>query len=310
MAQKPRTGVLPMNRIAVIGAGLMGSGIAQLLAAKGKTVSLFEPFEDARHKAKQTLRDICQSVGEPTSIADAIALTDNLAQAVEGVDVVIEAAPEKPQLKQQVFQQLVELCPANTLLGTNSSVIPVTTIAQQLSDSDARRVLGMHFWNPPYLVPLVEVIEGQRTSSAAVKQAMALMADIGQKPVHIRKDVVVGNRLQHALWREAIAMVAEGVVDGPAIDEIVKNSFGLRLQVLGPMENIDLIGLALTQDIHNVVFPQLSNDPSAHPLLQEMLDQGKNGMASGSGFHSWTPEQAKAKRQTLVDHLLKLTRPK
>ncbi len=296
------------QRAAVIGAGLMGCGIAQLLAAKGYKVSLFEPFEKPRAKAEQTIRSICESISEPTAIADAVFVTGDLTAAVGNAQVVIEAIPEKPRLKQDLFEQLVRHARADTLLGTNSSVIPVTTVASKLSDTDASRVVGMHFWNPPYLVPLVEVVQGQRTSQESVDRAMAMLASVGRTPVHIRKDIVVGNRLQHALWREAISLVADGVVDGPDIDAIVKNSFGLRLPVLGPMENADLVGIELTQDVHNVVFPQLNNSQAAHGMLQNMLDAGNTGMASGQGFYRWTVNQAEATRKTLNDHLIKITR--
>lgn len=298
------------RRAAVIGAGLMGSGIAQLLAASGKSVMLFEPFDEVRRDAQDKIRAICNAIGDPTECVERISLTDDLETAVATSNFVIEAVPEKPKLKQDIFSQLAKFTPPQVVLGTNSSVIPVSTVAAELDDKDAARVVGVHFWNPPYLIPLVEVIQGDRTSADTVNKAMEFMADVGKEPVHIHKDIVVGNRLQHALWREAISLVADGVIDGPGVDAVVKKSFGLRLPVLGPLENADLVSIELTQDVHRVVFPHLCNDSEPHPLLQKMRDDGANGMRDGQGFHRWTPESAEATRRMLTEHLIKVTRSK
>lgn len=296
-----------ISSVAVIGAGLMGSGIAQLLAASGKHVHLFEPFEESQRQAKDKIRSICNAIGDPEDCVERILITGDLAHAVETVDLVIEAAPEKIDLKQDLFLKLANLTRPEAVLGTNSSVIPISTVASKLDDANAARVVGVHFWNPPYLIPLVEVIQGERTSDQTVLSAMELLREAGKDPVHIRKDTVVGNRLQHALWREAVSLVAEGAIDAAGVDTVIKKSFGLRLPVLGPLENADLVGIELTQDVHRVVFPQLSNDSEPNPLLQQMLESGRAGMNAGSGFYDWTPETAAAKRELLTTHLLKVT---
>jgi 3-hydroxybutyryl-CoA dehydrogenase len=296
-----------ISSVAVIGAGLMGSGIAQLLAAGGKQVQLFEPFEGSRAQAKDRIIAICKAIGDSEECIDRIVITGDLAQAVGTADLVIEAAPEKIELKQELFLKLAQLTRPDAVLGTNSSVIPVSMVARQLDDTDAERVVGVHFWNPPYLVPLVEVIQGERTSDQTVLSTMELLREAGKDPVHIRKDTVVGNRLQHALWREAVSLVAEGAIDAAGVDTVIKKSFGLRLPVLGPLENADLVGIELTQDVHRVVFPQLSNDSEPNPLLQQMLEAGKAGMNAGSGFYDWTPETAAAKRELLTRHLMNIS---
>jgi 3-hydroxybutyryl-CoA dehydrogenase len=295
-------------KVAVIGAGLMGTGIAQLLIAKGHHVTLYEPIEAARRSAIERVAAICAAIGEPAECVDALAVTGTLDAALDAAEWAIEAAPEKPELKQKLFDDMVRYAPPETLLATNSSVIPVTTIAQRLSDSDAARVVGMHFWNPPHLIPLVEVIQGQRTGAETVQRALEFLRAAGKAPVHVRHDMVIGNRVQHALWREAIALVASGAIDAAGIDTVIKNSFGLRLSVLGPLENCDLVGIELVQDVHREVFPKLSRETEPNPLLQRMLDAGEHGMASGRGFYSWTPEQADAKRRQLTQHLLRMRR--
>ena len=291
-------------KVAIVGGGLMGTGIAQLLVARGHPVTVFEPSDEAREQIANKVELICRSIGESTDSLHRLTVTDKLSTAVADCDVVIEAAPEKPELKQTIYQELAQLAGPETILATNSSVIPVTRIAAELSDEVASRVVGMHFWNPPYLIPLVEVIQGERTSVETIQCALAFLEQAGKVPVHVKKDMVIGNRVHHALWREAVSLVATGAIDAKGIDDVIKNSFGIRLAALGPLENADLVGIELTQDVHRVVFPELCNETEPNPILQEMLDAGHTGMASGQGFYSWTQEAADAKRAELTTHLL------
>jgi 3-hydroxybutyryl-CoA dehydrogenase len=167
------------------------------------------------------------------------------------------------------------------------------------------RALGTHWWNPPYLVPLVEVVRTAETSDAAVAATMELLKSIGKSPVEVKKDVpgFVGNRLQHALWREAIALVAEGVCDAETVDEVVKSSFGARLAVLGPLENADLVGTELTRSIHSYVLPALDRSTTPSPYLDRLIEQGRLGFKSGAGFRKWTPEEQATLRQRVTKHL-------
>ena len=168
-----------------------------------------------------------------------------------------------------------------------------------------RRALGTHWWNPPYLVPLVEVVRTAETSDAAVAATIALLKSVGKAPVAVNKDVpgFVGNRLQHALWREAIALVAEGVCDAKTVDDVVKSSFGARLAVLGPLENADLVGTELTQSIHGYVLPALDRSTTPSPYLDRLIAEGRLGFKSGEGFRKWTPEQQAALRERVTKHL-------
>jgi 3-hydroxybutyryl-CoA dehydrogenase len=135
---------------------------------------------------------------------------------------------------------------------------------------------------------------------------MSLLASVGKKPAHVKKDVpgFVANRLQHALWREAIAMVADGICDARTVDDCVKNSFGLRLPVLGPLENADLVGIELTRDIHRTIIPELSRDAGPNPILDALIEAGKHGFKSGEGFQRWSADEQAALRQRLIDHLV------
>jgi 3-hydroxybutyryl-CoA dehydrogenase len=216
---------------------------------------------------------------------------------------VIEAAPEDLTLKQRIFDDIENATPADAILASNTSVIPIGQIMAKVRCK--QRALGTHWWNPPYLVPLVEVVRTAETSDAVIASTMALLKSVGKSPVEVKKDVpgFIGNRLQHALWREAIALVAEGVCDARTVDDVVKSSFGARLAVLGPLENADLVGLDLTQSIHGYIFPALDRATAPSPYLDRMIAEGRLGFKSGRGFSDWTAEQQAALRARLTQHL-------
>jgi 3-hydroxybutyryl-CoA dehydrogenase len=156
-------------------------------------------------------------------------------------------------------------------------------------------------------MPLVEVIETQWTSPETVAFTMALHADAGKKPAHVKKDVpgFIGNRLQHALWREAIALVENGICDAETVDTVIKAAFGRRLAVLGPLENADMVGTDLTLAIHKTVLPAIDSRPGPSPYLEKLVKDGKLGFKSGEGFRTWTPEQQAALRSKVLQHLKK-----
>ena len=285
--------------IGVVGGGLMGHGIAYLLAAGGHRVATYEPSAEVRDSLPQRLRSIVDLLGSDAAILDRITTHERLADAVGAASVVFEAAPEKLELKQRIFIELETLTAPDTILASNSSAIPSTEIGRSLKHRE--RVVGTHFWNPPHLVPLVEVIQTEWTSDDVVRRTIDLLAAAGRQPVHVRRDIpgFIGNRLQHALKREAIALVAAGVCDAETIDTVVKSGFGARMAVLGPMEQSDLVGLDLTLDISNVLVADLDRSSGPHPFLQEKVKAGKLGMKSGEGFRHWTPEQANEVRERL-----------
>jgi len=289
--------------IAVIGAGLMGAGIALVFAAAGHRVALFDAVDAARATALARIRDNLAAIGLDPQAADAVTLHDQLAAAVADVDFVIEAAPEDLPLKQRLFAEVEQAARPGTILASNTSVIPITAIMDKLGDKT--RALGTHWWNPPYLVPLVEVIRTVDSSDAAIEATLKLLASVGKTAVEVKKDVpgFIGNRLQHALWREAVALVADGVCDAKTVDDVVKASFGTRLAVLGPLENADLVGTDLTRSIHNYVLPALDRSTAASPYLDRLVDQGRLGFKSGEGFRKWTPEQQATLRERVTNHL-------
>ena len=294
-----------IQKISVIGGGLMGAGIAQVFAAHGYAVTVFEPNDEVRATVKQRAAANLEQIGGDPAAAERITVTGDLPEAVGEADYVTEAAPEKLELKRAIFADLVRLAPRSAILASNTSVIPITNIAEGLATAD--RIVGTHWWNPPYLVPLVEVIQAKETSDASIAATMALITRIGKAPAHVQKDLpgFIANRLQHALWREAIAMVAEGVCDAATLDSAVKNSFGLRLPVLGPLENADLVGLDLTLDIHRTMIPELDRHSGPHAFLEEKVREGKLGFKTGEGFKPWTDGEIAALRKRLAEHLVK-----
>jgi 3-hydroxybutyryl-CoA dehydrogenase len=297
-------------KIGVVGGGLMGHGIAYLLAAAGHKVGVFEPQSETRAFMPRRLQAIVDLLGDDAALLGRIAAHDKLAPAVQGAAFVFEAAPEKLPLKQRIFAELESAVAPDTILASNSSAIPSTEIGRDLKHR--QRVLGTHFWNPPHLVPLVEVIQNEKTSDAVVRATMELLREAGKVPVHVRRDVpgFVGNRLQHAMKREAFALVSAGVCDAETIDTVVKEGFGARTAVLGPMEQSDLVGLDLALDIADVLYEHLDRTASAPSILREKVKAGKLGMKTGEGLRKWTPESADAVRQRLSRFLAEQARAK
>jgi 3-hydroxybutyryl-CoA dehydrogenase len=291
------------ERIAVVGAGLMGHGLAQVFAAAGHPVTITDARPEALANVRERIAANLTDLGGDAAAAERVTPVLGLAAAVADADVVIEAILEDVAAKQALFGELERHCTPEAILATNTSVIPVTTIGSQMDRGE--RMLGTHWWNPPYLVPLVEVVPSPRTAPETVQRVLALLTAVGKSPVHVRRDIpgFIGNRLQHALWREAIAMVADGVCDAQTIDTVVTSSFGPRLAVMGPMENADLVGLDLTLAIHEQILPDLDRTPGPAPYLKELVTAGELGMKSGQGFQSWPAGAAQAARERLTRHL-------
>ena len=292
-------------RIAVVGAGLMGHGIAQVFALAGHDVTITDSLAASLDSVRGRILANLADLGDDRSAVERVEPVADLAAAVREADYVVEAVSEDLALKQKLFVEVERHVRPQALLASNTSVIPITKIMEGLRDRS--RALGTHWWNPPYLVPLVEVIGTQWTSPQAIDATIALHKAAGKMPVHVKKDVpgFVGNRLQHALWREAIALVEHGICDAETVDTVVKSSFGRRLAVLGPLENADLVGTDLTLAIHRTVLPAIDNRPAASPYLEKLVAEGKLGFKSGEGFRKWSADGQTALRAKVTQHLKK-----
>lgn len=294
--------------IAVLGAGRMGQGIAYVVAAANHLASIFDPVEEALAKTQEQFVAMAELLGHDGSATRRLRTSQDLAQTVRNADLVIEAVPERLALKQDLFAKVEQHAPATAILASNTSAIPIADIAAKVRDKS--RVIGTHFWNPPHLVRLVEVVQSDPASTPSVLRTMEILRGLGWIPVHVKRDIpgFVGNRMQHALKREAIALVAAGVCDAETIDTVVKLGFGSRLGVLGPLEQSDMVGLDLTKQIHDVLIPDLDVTPHTHPYLAKLVGDGNLGMKTGKGFREWTPETARAVRDRLDQFLVQQAR--
>ncbi|MCM8711225.1 3-hydroxyacyl-CoA dehydrogenase NAD-binding domain-containing protein [Clostridium sp. SYSU_GA19001] len=303
-----------IKNITVFGPGLMGSAIAQVFAGcKDLKVTIFirEKFEyECMDKIKSNLEQLKEKgIIDDNTIEDIfsrIILTEDMKEATKDADFVVECIPENMELKQNLFANLENYCRQDTIFASNTSVMSITEIASKCKNK--ARVVGTHFWNPAYLIPLVEVVKADDTSDEVMDKTMELLTLAGKRPIRVNKDVpgFVANRLQHALWREAISIVERGIADAATVDEAVKYSFGLRLPKLAPMENADMVGTDLTLSIHSYILKHLENSTEPSPLLKEKVEKGELGFKTGKGFQEWTSEEIDKSNKELREYLIKM----
>lgn len=296
----------------------MGHGIAQLFALSGFQVTLNDVSLEVLEKAIPRIRDNLQtcikhgiiSTDESEKIPDRITITTDLGKAVSQADYIVEAVVENLEAKLKLLRELNENCPAHAILTSTTSSYCVRDMAVALNHPE--RFLVTHFWNPPYLIPVVEVMPGDLTSPEVVETTYKLLEDVGKYPAMVNKDVpgFVGNRLQHALRREAISIVAQGIASPEDVDQIAKLSFGLRLPVVGPLETVDLGGLDLTQAIQTYLLPELERSTEPLQLIQDKVERGELGAKAGKGFYDWSPGQVeeviRQRDETLIELVILL----
>ena len=306
-----------VKKIAIIGGGNMGHGCAMVFAGAGYPVGLYSRRAETLQKAVEGMRaDLTflaeRGLGKLEEVEATMArvtTTQVMEEAAADADFVLECVAEDMALKQDTFQKLDQMCRPDAILATNTSVMSPTEIASKSEKLD--RIIGTHWWNPPFLIPLVEVVQTEGTPTWVIDVTMDLHRAIGKHPVHCRKDVpgFVANRLQHALWREAVSIVERGIADAATVDESLKYGPGLRLPVLAPLENADMVGLDLTLSIHSYVLKHLEDSHEPSPLLREKVEKGELGFKTGGvGFQEWTPEAQKALRANLLTYLTKAVR--
>ncbi|WP_404900543.1 3-hydroxyacyl-CoA dehydrogenase NAD-binding domain-containing protein [Priestia filamentosa] len=303
------------KKVAICGSGLMGSGIAQVFAGQGLEVNVYS-FEDSvaevLKKVESNLRIMLEqgviTKGKLNETLSRIQVTHHLQNSVMDADLVIECIPEDMKLKQDLFKRLDGICDPHAILATNTSVMSITEIAQKAQRKD--RIIGTHFWNPAFLIPLVEVVRTDQTSEEVIERTMGLLRAVGKHPIRVNKDVpgFVANRLQHALWREAISIVEKGIADAKTVDESIKYSFGMRLPILGPLENADMVGTDLTFSIHSYLLKHLENSSEPSSLLKEMIEKDHLGFKSGKGFQEWSFDAGEESRKRLTQYLIDVTK--
>ncbi len=306
--------------IAVIGAGLMGHGIAQEFATVGYTVYLHDVTEEKIEAAFARIESNLNMLADNAIIArDAIAPTmcrlqgsTMLTEIAQHADFVIEAVPENLALKQQIFEQLDATCHPHTILASNTTALMPSQLAEKTNRPD--KVLNTHYFNPPFLIPLVELIRGPETSDETVSVASDLLTTLGKKPAIIEKEALgfVGPRLQAALIREAFSIVEQGIATAETVDMVVRSSFGRRLSVAGPFEVFEFAGWDLVLDAFETLYRDLNSSPDINPLLRKMVETGKLGVKSEKGFYDWHEDkvqEAQARMSSALIGLLKNESP-
>ena len=303
-------------RAVVVGTGMMGPGIAATLAAGGIATCLVSRNSENADKgllqAKALLSTLEKqgllSSGQLAMALQCLSRSTDLDVQVVNADFVVESIPEDLALKQRFFQRLASVASRKSILASNTSGISISAIAEGCEHPE--RILTTHFWNPPHLMPLVEVVMGKRTVEAVAQQTMEILGRCGKTPVLVRKDTPgqLGNRLQHALVREAIHIIHEGIATAEDVDLTVKNGFGLRLPVWGVLEHADAVGLDLVKSVQDYVLPALRNDTCADPLLTQKVQEGNLGAKSGKGFYDWTVRDMSAAKARRDEFLIRFLR--
>lgn len=301
-----------IKNILVCGAGMMGKNIAFVMTSNPEySVTLYDVREmdiekGIRESTKQLVEKGVLSGKELDGRIARISFTRDMdSELVSRADLVIEAVFEDMEIKRETFAWLEERCAPDAIFCTNSSVMSPSQISEKLHHRE--RFAGTHFWNPGHLIPLVEVVKSDATSDETAETLMELLASVGKKPVLCKKDVpgFIANRMQHALWREAISIVERGIADAATVDKAVRYSFGLRLPRLGPLENADMVGTDLTYNIHDYILRELEDSHEPSPLLKKLLDEGKIGFKTGEGFMTWTEEEAEQSKEALNEYLIR-----
>ena len=299
-------------QIAVIGAGLMGHGIAQEFASAGYQVHLHdvtdEQLQTARTQIEKNLGVLAESaIIEEDSIhptLQRIQTATELEAVAENADFVVEAVTENLALKQQIFEKLDATCPPHAILASNTTALMPSQIGENVKRKD--QILNTHYFNPPYLIPLVEMIRSPDTSDETVEVTFELLTTIGKTPAIIEKEALgfVGPRLQAALIREAFAIVEQGIASAETVDLVVRYSFGRRLSVAGPFEVFELAGWDLVLAAFEELYKDLNSSSDINPLLRDMVKSGKLGVKSQEGFYSWTDEKIQELRDRMNQALI------
>lgn len=290
---------MKIEKVAIIGAGTMGHGIAQLCAEANFEVNMFDISEENLNKGFENIKKSLKLLLSSGKITEAeyerviskISLHNNLDEAVNGVQMIVECVAEKLSIKQDLFGKLDKLCPPEVILATNTSGLSPSAISEKLQHPE--RVVVAHFWCPAELIPLVEVVPGEKTSDETMQTTMEWIKQINKQPVKMNKECLgfIGNRLQLALLREAIYIVEQGWADPEEVDKAIEYGLGRRLPVTGPLKSADLGGLDIFYNISTYLFENLCNSTEASQYLKAKVDAGKCGVKNYSGNYEWTQEK-------------------
>jgi len=285
--------VAEFKRAAVIGTGTMGPGMGATLARIGIPTAMYDVNAEALERAKAGVAlagSVLDRLDAPAAPGGSVTFSDDLAAALEGVDMVLEAIPERLELKHEIFLEFEKHVRPDTVLASNTSGIPITAIADVCAHPE--RVIGNHWSNPPHLIPMIEVIPGARTSQEVVDRTCALIREIGYHPV-VEKEVpgFVENRVLYAIMRECLDLVDRGIVSPEALDLNVRWGIGYKLAVIGPMALLDMAGMDIYNAVGSYLNKDLCNRDDVSSTVMDLIEQGRLGMKTGAGLFDYTPEQ-------------------
>ena len=295
-----------LKRAAIIGTGTMGPGMGAVLARAGIQTALYDVSAEALERAKTGVamaEGALERLDAVKADGGGITYESDLATALAGCQLVIEAAPEKLELKQRLFAEFERSVTPDAILASNTSGIPITKIAVDLKNPE--RVVGMHWSNPPHMIPMIEVIPGDKTSQATVDATVKLVQDIGYHAV-VEREVpgFVENRILYAILRECLDLVDRGIVDAAGLDTNVRWGIGYKLAVIGPMELLDMAGLDIYKAVGTYLNPDLSTSGEVSSTILDLIEKGRLGMKTGGGLYDYTPEQINELRASRVAKLI------
>ena len=287
------------QRVAVMGTGTMGPGMGAVLARAGMHVTLYDTSLEQLERAKagyELAWGVLDRLETPTVEGGTVTYCDTVAAALAGAEFVIEAIPENHALKQKVYAEDEQHVGPEVIHASNTSGIPATQIAAELAHPE--RVIVMHWSNPPHLIPMIEVVPGEKTSQQAVDDTIAVINDVGYYPCLLKKEVpgFVENRVLYAIMRECLALVDEGVVDLEELDLNVKWGIGYKLAVIPPMHLLDMAGMDIYTAVASYLNPDLSNASEVSPTIKALVEQGRLGMKTKGGLFDYTDEEVEALR--------------
>jgi 3-hydroxybutyryl-CoA dehydrogenase len=287
-----------VKSVSVLGAGVMGQGIAQSFAMGGYPVNLYDIADDILEVAHVHIEDSLRLFSEAQVIQsenikeslDHIKLSSDLKKSVSESDLVIEAAPEKMEIKQDLFHEIEKYCSEKTILTTNTSHLKLSDIFSNLKLKS--RTLATHWFNPPQIVPTVEVVKHQWTDDSALELTYSILKQIGKEPVKIQLDIqgFLVNRILIAIAREALDLFDKGVASAEDIDRAIKGSVGFRYACIGPLRTIDLGGVEGWLDACYKLFPLINSSTEPPKSLEELMSKGSTGIHSGEGFYRYASQ--------------------
>ena len=302
-----------IRSVAVIGAGLMGHGITIEFALAGYDVRLHSRSEESLERARRMMRDSLERLHDlgripeqqAESVPDGVRMSTEMGELVGDADLVIESIYEDIDTKTDLFAQLDDLCPDRTILASNTSSFLPSRLAVATTRPD--KVINAHFLNPPFFVPLVEVVPTEETSEETTSVVMELLTSLGKQPILVKREApgFVASRLQMALLREALWLVENKVASAEDVDKAINAGLGRRWATAGVLQVLEVAGWDLISRVAADVFPHLSNadDPA---LLREMVERGNIGVKAGKGFYDWTPEQTEDLRRRIARGLVEI----